>query len=311
MAVYFELDNLPDLSGSVVTIGTFDGVHHGHQEILKEVASYAWEHGSESVVITFHPHPRKLLFPDQPIRLITPLDEKIRLIEQTGIRHIVVVPFTKAFSELTAAQYIENFLVRLFRPTCIIIGYDHHFGFDRGGDIALLRSQELEWNYKVIEIPPQVIDEATVSSTKIRRALQEGRVADAASMLDRHYSIRATVIAGKQLGRTIGYPTANLQPVDPEQIVPANGIYAVRIRIGDETLGGMMSIGFNPTVSDGSVLHLEVNIFNFSRELYGQEIEIFFVAWLRHEEKFATLEALQRQLAEDEQAARNCLSMSS
>jgi riboflavin kinase/FMN adenylyltransferase len=303
MAVFYNIEHLPDFNSPVLTIGTFDGVHYGHKTILQEVVAQANEVNGESIVVTFEPHPRKLLFPNQPLRLITPLEDKLKLIEATGIQHIVVAPFTKEFSQLSAKEYISQFLVKRFRPKIIIIGYDHHFGHDRTGDINLLKDLQDEFHYKVIEIPPQLIDEATVSSTKIRNALNEGKVNDAALMLGRTYKLKGEVIEGKKIGRTIGYPTANLQPADFDQLIPANGIYAVTVKWNDESFAGMLSIGFNPTVTDEKKRHIEVNIFDFQAIIYGDTLEISFVKWLRAEEKFASLEELKQQLALDKENA--------
>jgi riboflavin kinase/FMN adenylyltransferase len=299
MAVYLDIKELPKFHNPVLTIGTFDGVHEGHETILKEVVKHAKEVNGESILITFEPHPRKLLFPDQPLKLLTPLQQKMEYITEAGIQHVVVVPFTKEFANLSAQEYIENFLVKYFHPSCIIIGYDHRFGHDRKGDINLLKEYEKQYGYELLEIPAQLIDDAAVSSTKIRRALNEGRMQEAAHMLGRAYSIRGTVKKGAQLGRTIGYPTANIEPDDAEQLIPANGIYAVRVKWNNKGYGGMMSIGYNPTVTDDKSLKLEVNIFDFNEEIYGQTLEVAFIAWLRNEEKFDSLEALTEQLHHD------------
>lgn len=299
MAVFYNIANIPPFRNAVVTIGTFDGVHLGHRAILEELKRLAATENGESVVITFEPHPRKLLFPDQSLGLLTPLAKKVGLIEEAGIQHIIVVPFTKEFSNLSAGEYIEQFLVKKFSPACIIIGYDHHFGHDRTGDINLLKAFSEQHHYKVDEIPAQLIDAAAVSSTKIRRALSDGHVAEAAHMLGRDYTLEGTVIPGKQLGRTIGYPTANIQPCDADQLIPANGVYAVRVRKDDQWFGGMLSIGFNPTVTNEKKLHIEVNIFNFNEDIYGQNIEIAFVSKLRNEEKFNSLDELIQALHQD------------
>lgn len=301
MAVYLDIKALPKFHNAVLTIGTFDGVHEGHETILKEVVKHAKEVNGESVLITFEPHPRKLLFPDQPLKLLTPLQQKLQYITEAGIEHIVVAPFTREFANLSAQEYIEHFLVKYFHPHCIIIGYDHRFGHDRKGDINLLKEYEAVYGYHVLEIPAQLIDDAAVSSTKIRKALNEGRMKDAAHMLGRPYSLTGTVIKGAQLGRTIGYPTANIQPDDPEQLIPANGIYAVRVKYKDSDYEGMMSIGYNPTVTDDKSLKLEVNIFDFNEEIYDQQLQISFVAWLRNEEKFDSLDALTEQLHRDKE----------
>jgi riboflavin kinase/FMN adenylyltransferase len=299
MAIFLNTQNLPSFKNAVITIGTFDGVHLGHETILHEVVRHAKEMDGESIVITFEPHPRKLLFPDQPLKLLTPLDHKLELIQEAGIQHVVVAPFTHAFSMLSAEDYIEHFLVKYFKPATIVIGYDHHFGHDRRGNLTLLKQFETTYNYKVVEIPAQLIEQAAVSSTKIRKALNEGHVQEAAHMLGRNYSITGTVIRGAQLGRTIGYPTANIQLTEPDQLIPAIGIYAARATWKEQQLNGMMSVGHNPTVTDEKKIHIEINIFDFDQDIYNETLEISFISYLRNEEKFPSLEALKEQLHQD------------
>jgi len=307
MALFFDIEGLPKFEKAVLTIGTFDGVHLGHRTILNEVIKHTKEVNGESIVITFEPHPRKLLFPHQPIKLITPLQQKLDLIIRSGIHNVVVAPFTKEFSQLSAEEYIRDFLVKKFQPHTIVIGYDHHFGHDRKGDIQLLKQYAEEFGYKVYEISAQLIDEAAISSTKIRHALTEGRVADAAGMLGRNYSLSGTVVEGQKLGRTIGYPTANIRHAEPEQILPAIGIYAVKVKWGQNTYKGMLSIGQNPTVTDDKSIKIEVNIFDFNKEIYGDILEIEFVERLRNEEKFDSLDALKEQLHRDKINSLNIL----
>jgi len=299
MAVFFDIQHLPDFKNAVVTIGTFDGVHEGHKTILQEVVNHSKGAGGESVLLTFEPHPRKLLFPHQPLGIITPLHQKLQLIADTGIQHIVVVPFTKEFAGMSAEEYIEHFLVDIFHPHSIIIGYDHRFGHDRRGDLKLLEHCAQDGGYELIEIPPQLIEDAAVSSTKIRHAILEGRMEDASQMLGRNYSLTGMVVHGNKLGKTLGYPTANLEPNEPEQVIPAMGIYAVQASHNGNLYNGMMSIGYNPTVTDKKELKIEANLFDFDREIYGEALEIFFVKKLRDEQKFESLEALIRQLDED------------
>lgn len=301
MAVYYDIDQLPEFKNAVITIGTFDGVHLGHKAIINEVVKHANNIGGESILLTFEPHPRKLLFPDQPLKLLTPLDEKITLLTAEGIQHIVVVPFTKEFSELTAEQYIEQFLVKKFRPKDIVIGYDHHFGHDRAGNIDLLKKYADSNNYQVFEISAQLIEQAAVSSTKIRQALNTGHVADATHMLGRPYALIGEVIEGAKLGRSIGYPTANIQPSDPEQLIPANGVYAIKANIGAKQFKGMLNIGVRPTVSSEMSLHIEAHLFDFNADIYGQTVEILFIDRLRDETKFASLDDLKAQLAKDKE----------
>ena len=299
MAIFTDINNLPAFKNAVITVGTFDGVHKGHRTILQEVVSHAKHVNGESVLLTFEPHPRKLLFPDQPLGIITPLQQKLELITAAGIDHIVVVPFTKEFAGLSATEYIEQFLVSLFHPVSIVIGYDHRFGHDRKGDINLLKLYAPVHGYKLTEIPVQLIDEASISSTRIRLALAEGRVEDAGHMLGRYYTLTGTVVHGNKLGRTLGYPTANLHPIDADQLIPHLGIYAVKVKHGQMTYNGMLSIGHNPTVTDKKELRIEVNLFHFDQKIYGEELELTFIKKLRDEQKFESLEALVEQLHKD------------
>jgi riboflavin kinase / FMN adenylyltransferase len=299
MAIFDDIRSLPRFRNAVITIGTFDGVHLGHKAILKEVAAHAQKVNGESVLLTFEPHPRKLLFPDQPLGIITPLSQKLKFITEAGIQHVVIVPFTLQFAALSAHDYVKDFLVGIFHPHSIVIGYDHRFGHDRTGDLKLLEQYTRKFGFELTEIAVQLIDDAAVSSTKIRKAIQEGRVNQAAEMLGRNYSLIGTVTHGNKLGRTLGYPTANLNPVDKDQIIPANGIYAIRALHGNIMYDGMMSIGFNPTVSDTKELKIEANLFEFDSDIYGDDLEIFFVDKLRDEQKFESLDALVQQLHND------------
>jgi riboflavin kinase / FMN adenylyltransferase len=307
MAIFYNTAHLPEFHKSVITIGTFDGVHHGHKKILTELVKSTEKIQGESIVITFEPHPRKLLFPQQPLKLLTPLEQKLDLLTEIGITHVVVAPFTLEFSNLSARDYIENFLVKYFNPQRIIIGHDHHFGHDRKGDLAMLRSLESSFGYKVEEIPAQLIEEAAVSSTKIRKALLEGRVEEGGLMLGREYSISGTVREGKQLGRTLGFPTANIQPSDPDQLIPGPGVYAVRVNWKNHLHNAMLNIGFRPTVSDEQKLTLEVNLFDFNQNIYGETLELIFIARIRDEQKFPSLENLKQQLNQDKEQALKIL----
>jgi len=310
MAIYYSIDDLPDFASPVITIGTFDGVHMGHKVILNEVHSYGRKTGVETVLLTFEPHPRKLIFPDQPIQILTPLDKKVGLITNEGIQHIVVVPFTREFANMSAEEYVSDFLVKLFKPSTIIIGYDHQFGHDRKGNINLLKEMKEQGGFDVVEIPAQLIDEAAVSSTKIRNAIKSGAVSEATTMLGRNYTLLGTVQKGAQIGRTIGYPTANIVPNHKEQIIPANGVYAVKVKYAGNEYGAMLNIGFRPTVSSDKTLHVEAFIFDFSADIYNEEIELSFIERLRDEQKFNSLDELKAQLAKDEAAAKKVLGLS-
>ena len=308
MPLFHGTASLPPFRKPVLTIGTFDGVHLGHRAILDEVVRHARRIGGESIVITFEPHPRKLLFPNEPLRLLTPLGQKADYLHEAGIDHVVVQPFDAGFSRLAAGAYVQDFLVRNFRPSAIVIGYDHHFGADRSGNIALLESLAPAAGFEVHQIPAQMIDAAAISSTKIRRGLDSGDVAGAAQMLGRPYALSGTVVEGAQLGRTIGYPTANILPADADQLVPARGVYAVLAQTEDGRLHqAMLNIGYRPTVAEGLALKIEAHLLGFSGNLYGQAMTITFIARLRDEQKFDSLDALKAQLGQDAVAAAAAL----
>jgi riboflavin kinase/FMN adenylyltransferase len=292
---------------AVITIGSFDGVHLGHRAILDDLNRTAQVLGGESVVVTFEPHPRSVLQPDQPMKLLTPLDAKLALLKEAGISRVEVTPFTRGFAQLSAEDYVRDYLVAHFHPAAIVVGYDHRFGHDRRGDMNLLKSMAAELGFTVHEIPARIIDDAAVSSTKIRTALREGDVQRAAGMLGRNYSMRGLVVHGDKLGRQLGYPTANIAPKHPQQLVPAIGIYAALVSVNGEDFPAMASIGTRPTVSDAGKISIEAHLFDFDKDIYGQEVQIAFAARLRDELKFNSMEALVEALRGDEQHARKVL----
>jgi riboflavin kinase / FMN adenylyltransferase len=308
MKVYRNLDTLPPFFNAVVTIGTFDGVHLGHQKIIQQLLAESMAGAGESVLITFNPHPRKIVQPEKSLMQLTTMDERIELLKQQGINNMVIVPFTKEFSQQTAFQYVENFLVEKFHPSKIIIGYDHKFGNNREGDFRLLEEYAAQFNYTVHEIDEELINKAIISSTKIREALLNGDVAFAKSFLGYDYFFKGVVIEGNKLGRTIGYPTANLQMENPDKLVPGNGVYAVTCQLEGETrlLKGMMNVGTRPTV-DGLNRMIEVNIFDFDEEIYGRHLKVWLKHHLRNEVKFSGIDALKEQLHKDKEASINFL----
>ena len=308
MAVFTNLSSLPSFRKAVLTIGSFDGVHLGHRRILDQVVERARSTGGESVLLTFDPHPRKVVAPDKPLGLLTPLAEKLRLLAEAGIEHTVVVPFSQEFSAQEPAAYITDFLVPRFQPSTLVIGYDHRFGRGRAGDIHLLRSLAPAHNFLVEEIPVHLIDEAAVSSTKIRGALLEGRAREAAAMLGRPYAWSGCVVKGRQLGRTLGYPTANLVALDGDQLLPGDGVYAVEAVVDNSAHPAMLSIGLRPTVGAGLARTVEVHLLDFSHDLYGTNITLRFLQWIRAEEKFPSLDALKSAIAADERHARKIFS---
>ncbi|WP_207510698.1 bifunctional riboflavin kinase/FAD synthetase [Longitalea luteola] len=318
MKVYFSTDTIPAFNRAVVTIGTFDGVHTGHKSILEQLKREAARIGGETVIITFHPHPRKVIVSGQPgIQLINTIDEKIELLHKNGIDHLVVVPFTDAFSQQSPEAYIEQFLVEKFHPHTVIIGYDHRFGKDRQGDYKLLEKYSDRLGFKLMEIPAHVINDNTVSSTRIREAILQGNTERANTLLGYDFFFEGTVVDGNKLGRTLGYPTANLRVENEEKLIPGNGIYAVKAEIRNpgpeagsqasdlrpqtsDLLSGMMSIGIRPTIG-GTDRVIEVNIFDFNEDIYGKTLRVYVKQYLRPEVKFNGLEALVEQLEKDKE----------
>jgi riboflavin kinase / FMN adenylyltransferase len=301
MKVHYDIEHLPLFRNAVVTIGTFDGVHMGHRQIIDKLEQEAKAVSGETVIVTFHPHPRKVVSSTiLGIRLINTLEEKIELLEDLGIHHLVVVPFTDAFANQQAEDYVRHFLVEKFHPNTVIIGYDHRFGKERKGDYLLLEKLAPLFNYQLKEIPKHVLDEVGISSTKIREALLSGKIEIADRLLGYEFFFSGVVVHGDKLGRKLGYPTANLKMSDDEKIIPGNGIYAVYASLpGDsQRLKGMMSIGFRPTV-DGKKRVVEVNLFDFSEEIYGLTLKVYVKKYLREEVKFDSLEELVKQIDQD------------
>jgi riboflavin kinase/FMN adenylyltransferase len=315
MQVHRDIDQLPAFKNAVITIGTFDGVHTGHQQILAQLKSEAIHVQGETVIITFHPHPRMVVANQtRPIQLLNTLDEKIRLLEEKGIDHLVVVPFNDQFAHQSAHDYIHDFLYRKFGPHTVIIGYDHRFGNNRQGDYHLLEQKGMELGFLVKEIPEHILNEVTISSTRIREAILANDIATANGCLGYPYFFEGTVVEGNKLGRTIGYPTANLHIAASEKLVPGNGVYAVTARVVPATandsngklLKGMMNIGVRPTV-DGSKRTVEVNLFDFNEDIYGRQLQVNVHHYLRGEVKFNGLDALKEQLAKDKEQAQALL----
>lgn len=304
--VHKDLEQLPPFKNAVITIGTFDGVHLGHRQIIKLLKEETALINGETVIITFHPHPRKVVTQGKSdVKILNTLAEKTELLDQLKIDHLVVVAFNDEFANQTAEEYIENFLVKKFHPQTIIIGYDHRFGKNRSGNYHLLEKLGETFSYKVKEIPERVLNEIIISSTKIREALLKSDVDTANNFLDYRYFFEGKVVQGNKLGRTIGYPTANIAVEDEEKLVPGNGVYAVELTLGTEKIffKGMMNIGIRPTVN-GLNRTIEVNIFDFEKDIYGENIRIYLNAFLRGEVKFAGLDQLKEQLAKDKTEAQ-------
>lgn len=306
MVVHLPNDALPHLPGSVLTVGTFDGVHQGHRKLIEQVVGTAQRHRSPAVLITFHPHPRQVICPElPPLQLLTTLEEKIELLQPLSVDHLVVVPFTEAFSRMTAETFVEDFLVKHFHPTAVVIGYNHQFGHHRDGNIDLLRRMADRLGFEVEEVPAQLVDDMEASSTRIRQALLQGNIDLANRLLTYPYFLSGTVVAGQRLGRRLGFPTANLQPAAPEKLVPADGVYVVRVRINNrrQCQPGLTAIGKRPTFG-GTSRTIETYLLDFDEELYGAILRIEFLHFLRPERSYSSAEELIAAMKADERAAR-------
>lgn len=308
MKIYKDLKDLPIFQNAVLTIGSFDGVHIGHQQIIKQINDLAKSINGQSVLITFHPHPRLVLSKDaQNLKLLNTPNEKAILLEQYDVDVLVIVPFSKGFADQSPDEYIQDFLVKNFQPKIIAIGYDHKFGKDRVGNISYLKKFETAYNYKVVEISEQEIDNATVSSTKIREALQKGNISEAQKMLGHRFELTGKVAKGLQIGTQIGFPTANILIEDSYKLIPPEGIYAVWVYYNELKYKGMLYIGNRPTIDQNLAQTIEVNIFDFNLDIYGQELRVELVEYLREDAKFEGLEALQAQLEMDKVMALTVL----
>lgn len=312
MQVHTDINALPIFKNAVITIGTFDGVHEGHYQVINQLKKEAQQISGESVIITFHPHPRMVLPAGKthaaPLKLLTTLDEKIELLSGHGIDHLVVVPFTPEFSNMEAEVYISDFLVKKFHPKIIITGFDHRFGKNRTGDYHLLEKFQSVWNYTVKEIPEFILDHITISSTKIREALRNGNISVANESLGYPYFFSGTVIHGNHLGTSLGYPTANIELENEYKLIPKFGVYAVtaELEIPNNTppfkseikLKGMMNIGIRPTIGDDKMM-IEVNLFDFDQMIYGRRLRVHLFEYLREEAKLDSMQELISAMEKD------------
>ena len=295
------------IKSSVITIGTFDGVHVGHQQIIHRLVDTARKNDLQALVLTFFPHPRMVIQNDTNIKLINTIDEKAKQLEQLGVDHLVVKEFTKSFSRLTALEYVRDILVNKLKVKHIIVGYDHHFGRNRTANINELKEFGAFYDFEVTEIEPQEVDDVAVSSTKIRSAILEGNIPTANKFLGYNFMLTGTVIKGKGLGKTLDFPTANIQIEAAYKLIPKHGVYVVKSQIKGVEVFGMMNIGKNPTVSEGNQTKIEVHFFDFSANLYGAVLKIELLDHLRSEIKFPNIEALKLQLEKDKADATNAL----
>lgn len=309
MKVYHSLEEVGFIKNPVLTTGTFDGVHLGHRKIIDNLRQAASEMNGESVIFTFYPHPRMVIFPeDNDLQLLNTQEEKINLLEAAGVDHLIIYPFSKEFSRLTALEYVRDILVEGIGMKKMVIGYDHQFGKNREGNLEHLVELSSSFDFTVQEIPAKDIDQINISSTKIRKALLEGDVATANSFLGYQYSITGKVVEGRKLGRTINVPTANIAVSYRHKLIPAIGVYAVTVKVDGKRYSGMMNIGLRPTVdSETTVPVPEVNLFDFEGDLYGKDVEVRFVARIRDEQKFSGVDALKEQLQNDKLRALELL----
>ncbi len=298
MKIHQGLDNFPKIKNAIVTSGTFDGVHLGHLKILKRLKEITEACDGESVLITFWPHPRLVLHPDFELKLLTDFDEKVHLLEEYGIDHLVKIPFTKSFSTLSSEAFVKDILIGKINTSKLVIGYNHHFGRNREGSFEYLKQNAADYGFEIEEIAKQDIEEVSISSTKIRKAIGKGAVAVASKFLGRYYTIEGKVIHGHKKGKKIGFATANIQVNDAHKLIPADGVYAVEILYKNKEFSGMLNIGNRPTIKDNSKT-IEVHMIDFSEDIYDEELKISFVKRVRDEVKFENLEALKQQLRKD------------
>ena len=298
MKVIENYKNFTDTKKSIVTIGTFDGVHIGHQEIIAQLVATAKKNNSNSVLLTFFPHPRMVLQKDNSIKLINTIDERIEILEKTGLDFLIIHPFDKDFSRLTAFDFVREILVNHLNTSQLVIGYDHRFGRNREGDFEQLEEYGDMYDFVVQEIPAQDVNAISVSSTKIRKALAEGDIQKVSKYLGHAFTLSGKVVSGERLGNTIGYPTANLEIKESYKLIPKKGAYLVKSMLNNVAVYGMMNIGVRPTVKGGCQT-IETHFFDFDGDLYGQDLQIELLEFLREEQKFQSVDALKDQLALD------------
>ena len=307
MQVHTHIEDLSAIDKPIVTIGTFDGVHAGHRTIIERIRAIAAQRKGNAVLVTFEPHPRFLINPNHNLKLLTTLSEKKKLLEELGLDHLVIAPFTKEFAEQEAKDYVEDFLIKKIQPEVLVIGYDHHFGKNRSGNLNLLEAYAKQGHFELEEISKQLVDDAHVSSTTIRKAIENGQVTEANTLLKSNYQLTGLVVKGDQKGRTIGFPTANLEIDSDKKLIPANGVYAVKATVNDIVYKAVMNIGYRPTVNDEKELRLEVHIFSFEQDIYGQQLNVEFIERIRAEKKFDSFEELKKQISVDCEKAEGIL----
>ena len=308
MKIHSDLDQIPSLKKPIITIGTFDGIHLGHQKILSFLKSKAQEVNGESVVFTFHPHPRVVLHPnDHNLELIQTIDERVEKFQKMGIDNLIIFPFSKEFSRLSATQFVRDVLVNKLNLHTLVIGYDHHFGRNREGSMQNLQELAPLYDFDIIEISALIKEDTNISSTKIRKALHEGDIEKAKHFLGENYEMEGEVMRGDEIGTKLGFPTANLSIEAEYKLIPSNGVYAVKVMVDGEKHEGMLNIGNRPTILAGGEKRIEVNLFDFKADLYGKRIRLELIKYIREELEFIGLDALKTQLEKDEKVCRSVL----
>lgn len=311
LKVYYSLEEVPKIKNPVLTLGTFDGVHLGHQKIIQYLKESAKKREGETVLFTFHPHPRMVLHPkDHNLELIQGIEKRIQRLGEEGIDHLVLVPFTLEFAKQSATEFVRNILVNKLGVSLLTIGYNHHFGKNREGDLKLLRVLANTYNFEVQEIEALRIGERGVSSTKIRESIKNGEITKANEALGSTFCFSGEVEEGDKIGTSIGYPTANIGKIEETQVLPESGVFAVKVKILDQLLSGMLNIGYRPTVSNKKVKKVEVHLFDFNEQIYGSKIEVFLVNKIRDEQVFESLDKLKEQLKQDEIDSKHILDLS-
>lgn len=302
MKVYYSIEEFKTVNKTAVTIGTFDGVHTGHNVIIEQLKNAATKIGGESVILTFFPHPRMVLYPDDnELRLLNTIEERTEMLRRAKIDHLIIHPFSKEFSRLSSTEFVRDILVNKLNVSTLVIGYDHHFGRNREGSFEHLQELAPLYDFNVEEIAAQEIQQVNISSTKVRISLSNGEILAANQFLGYNYFIKGIVIEGNKMGRTIGFPTANIKVDQWYKLVPSKGVYAVRVKLDNRTFDGMLNIGNRPTLNKNDNETIEVNIFNFEEDIYNKEIQIEFYERIRDEQKFNNLDALKKQLEIDKQ----------
>jgi riboflavin kinase / FMN adenylyltransferase len=298
MRIFNDLSTLPKAENTILTLGIFDGVHLGHRKIIEKLKKKAAVSNCRNLVITFSPHPRNVISGKRDLKLLTTIEEKIKLLEEIGVENLLIINFTKEFSQLSSEKFFNDYIIERIGIKEIVVGYDHHFGKGRSGDINTLRKMGMQFGFDVTSVEPFKIDNEAVNSTKIRKALAEGNIKVANSFLGREYSFSGTVVEGDKRGRELGFPTANIL-LDEEKLLPMMGIYAVEFLFDDEKHKGLLSIGIRPTFYDSGKIVVEVYLYDFNRDIYNKKITVRIIDWVRGEEKFSSAEALVEQMQKD------------